>query len=63
MGDFCGSSFCDRHAAVQDNEGRVIAIHCAPNLVHIPIYHCLIQVSCESRAVDFDTILVVNIYI
>ncbi len=29
MGDFCGSSFCDRNAAVQDNEGRAIAIHCA----------------------------------
>lgn len=52
MGDFCGSSFCDHHAAVQDNEGRAIAFHCAPNLV---LTHPYISLSYRDKLWEVDS--------
>lgn len=52
MGDFCGSSFCVHHAAVQDNEGRAIAVHCAPNLV---LPHPYISLSHRDKPWEVDS--------
>jgi len=53
-GGFCGSSLCDYHAAVQENEGQAIAVQCAPNLVLPHPYISLLSNSCESTAADYE---------